>query len=134
MRVLVGDVDGARSPIAPDTDTTMLDLMLPPRGRVVVPVPPGRTALVFAIAGDGAAGPEGREHPLRPDHALGFGDGDTVRLVAGTEGLHVLLGAGRALRQPIHWIGGMAMTTPERVEAAARRFEAGQFGDLEPSF
>jgi redox-sensitive bicupin YhaK (pirin superfamily) len=46
----------------------------------------------------------------------------------------VLVGGGTPLRRPDHWIGGIAMSTPERSAAAAERYRRGEFGALAPSF
>jgi redox-sensitive bicupin YhaK (pirin superfamily) len=136
VRVIAGRFGGVESPLRPDSDVTLLDVTLPPGDSIVVPAPAQRSAFVLAIRGDGVVGPAGEEQPLPPDHAVGFADGhgDAVRIAAGDDGLQFLFGGGTRLSQPIHWLGGVAMSTVQRAEAATRRFHAGAMGQLEPSF
>lgn len=135
VRVISGTFGETRSTIHPGTDVTMLDVKLPSRSTAMLAVDANRTAFPLAIRGHGSVGPVGKETELPPGHAVGFAhDGDLVRIVAGDEGLHLLLGGGQPLRQPAHWVGGLAMSTQARSAAAAQRYHAGDFGHLDPSF
>jgi redox-sensitive bicupin YhaK (pirin superfamily) len=136
VRVITGGFGGVESPLRPDRDVALLDVTLLPGSSITVPAPADRSAFVLAIRGNGRVGPAGEEEALPPDHAVGFadGDGNVVRIVAGDDGLQFLFGGGSPLRQPTHWVGGVAMSTPERAVAAARRFQAGEMGHLDPSF
>jgi redox-sensitive bicupin YhaK (pirin superfamily) len=130
IRTLVGPLDDAHG-VEPGHDVTLLDVTLPP-GRALR-LDPGttRTCFVVAIAGRGQV----NGHPLDHHHAIGLEPGDGVVVVeGGPDPLHVLIGGGTPLARANHWIGGIAMSTPERSAEAASRYRRGEFGDLAPSF
>lgn len=72
---------------------------------------------------------------LERHHIVGFDPGPgTITVEADVEPVHVLVGGGTPLRMPSHWIGGIAMSTPERSAEATDRYRSGDFGELTPSF
>lgn len=129
-RVLVGELDGATG-IDPGHDVVLLDIALPAGARLQLDPGEERTAFAIAIAGSGEVNGQ-----VLPDHgAVGFDPGPgLVALHASSGPVHVLVGGGTPLRRANHWIGGIAMSTAERSQAAADRSRRGELGVLEPSF
>lgn len=127
LRVLAGDAFGVRSSLDQLlTPVTLLDIALLPGGTLHLPVPLAHHAWALVIAG---AGPGLAQHD-----AVGFGDGDTVELVAGTPGLHVVLGHGSPIGKAVLWDRSLSMSTADRLADARRRHDAGEMGRLDPSF
>jgi redox-sensitive bicupin YhaK (pirin superfamily) len=89
VRVLAGDALGARARLS--GPLTVLDVHLAPGAEVAHVTPQGHHAWALAIVGDGFAGPESSELSVKQASAVAFGhDGDSVRLRAGSLGLHAL--------------------------------------------
>lgn len=130
VRVLAGGLDGS-SGIEPGHDVTLLDIVLPPGSAARLDPGVDRTAFVVSIDGRGRVNGE----ELSGHRAVGFAPGPgLVAIEAGDAGLHVLVGGGMPLHRASHWIGGIAMSTPERSTEAAARYRSGAFGDLAASF
>lgn len=128
VRVLCGAFEGRRSPLDQlSTPVLLLDVHLDPGARVTVPVPREQTAFALSIAGSGHAGGS----PFGPNAAVSFAeDGDALSLAAGSEGLHVVVGAGAPLREPVVFGGPFAMGSREAIEDAYARYRRGDMGRL----
>lgn len=135
VRVLAGSLAGARSPLDELlTPVLLLDVHLEPSARAHLPVD-APSAFALGLAGAGVTGPAGAPRDLDAHVALAFAaDGDHLELEAGPAGLHVLIGAGHPIGEPVVFGGPFAMTTRRDVEAAHARFQRGEMGRLAPSF
>ena len=130
VKVIAGalDIDGAitHGPInTPDvpltTDPLYLDVHLPADAVFEQAVVPGHNA--FAYVYEGSASVQGSELPR---HSAGvFADGDSVRFEAGSEGVRLLLVAGKPLNEPIAQYGPFVMNTMEEVEQAIHDYQNG---------
>jgi len=94
VRVLVGAALGMRSPLGDvHSAATVLDVKLDGGAELAHVAPSGHHAWALAIRGSGFAGPRDAETALPDRSVVVFSaDGDTVRLRAGSAGLHVLVG------------------------------------------
>ncbi len=91
VRILSGSALGVRSPLG--SPMTLLDVHLDPGAELVHVAPSSHHAWALALIGDGFAGPERAEKPLRELSAVAFAsDGDAIRLRANGRGLHALIG------------------------------------------
>jgi redox-sensitive bicupin YhaK (pirin superfamily) len=135
VRVLAGSFAGVSSPLTELlTAVTFLDVHLGPNATVEVDAPAADTAFVFVVGGRGHV--DGEATVALPAHsAAGFvGDGDRLRLVAGDDGLHVLVGVGTPIGEPVVFGGPFAMTNADALREANARFRRGEMGHLDPSF
>lgn len=135
VRVLAGDHGGKVSPL-PDllTRIILLDVQLAPGAHLELVIPE-RTCVLMTRLGGGALGPRGEGHELKAHHGVGLAaDGQGVELTAGPQGLHLLLGAGQPIGEPVVFGGPFAMTNRADVEDAFARYRLGEMGRLEPSF
>lgn len=134
VRVLAGTFGGVSSPVTPLlTPVTLLDVHLLPGAAAEIAAAAGDTAFVFVVAGRGFVG-EASRVPVEAHTAIGLAnDGDTVRVEGGDEPLHVLVGVGAPIGEPVVFGGPFAMTTVEDVRRAEERFRRGEMGRLEPS-
>jgi redox-sensitive bicupin YhaK (pirin superfamily) len=132
VRVLAGESNGVRSPLELLTPVTLLDVHLEPGASFEHAVPAGHRSFVLPIRGAGFAGPDEEAVSLAHGLAAAFEDqGEVLRLRAGTEPLHALVGTGRPLREPLVAGGPFLMNTQEQITDAFRRFQAGGMGRLE---
>lgn len=136
VRVPLGAYGGARSPLTPPTEVSLLDISLDGGAELIVPVAAGHNAFVMPIYGtltvDGQRF-DGNEPklPLFPAQA----QSRAITLKAGQSGTKAVLFAGPPLRQPVHWQGSVAMASVETLAAAIAAYQRGEFGTLsgEPS-
>ncbi|HUP91323.1 MAG TPA: pirin family protein [Solimonas sp.] len=130
LRVIAGRYFEARGPVnggeAPHaTDPQYFDVRLPAGASVELPVPAGHSAFVYAYDGAGVEPAGGQALPHRA--AVVFGDGDSISLRAGEQGLSFLLLAARPLREPVVQYGPFVMNTTEEINQAIRDYQEGRF-------
>ncbi len=124
--IIAGTFGDRRGPIdAADTDPLYLDLMLPERSEVGVPVPAGHAAFAYVFEGGAVIGADRRAVPKASLAVLGPGTNVTVR----TEGAaaRLLLVAGKPLAEPVARYGPFVMNTTAEIRAAIEDFQAGRF-------
>jgi len=129
VRVVVGAAFGLESPLQPLTPVTLLDVMLPPQGKIVHTLPPSHHAFVHVIQGSGEFG-AGRSHLEALDVALLEPGSEIATVQARAIGLHYLLGAGEPLNEPIVSQGPFVMNTAEEIQKAIVAYQSGRMGRL----
>ena len=134
VRVIAGDVAGHAGPGSTYSPMTLVHATLSPGARLAVPWRPDYNALLYAMAGQGTVGTEGR--PIGTGQLAVFGPGDalTVAALATQESrsptLDVLILGGRAIREPVAWMGPFVMNTREEVLQAMTDYQAGRLGSI----
>jgi redox-sensitive bicupin YhaK (pirin superfamily) len=101
----------------------ILDAALEPDAAWSLAVDPLATVVLYLI--EGSAFLEGTLVEHR--RALVLGEGDTVAIRAGAQGLRMLLLEGRPLKEPIAWGGPVVMNTREELRQAFAEIEDGTF-------
>ncbi|PRQ06613.1 pirin family protein [Enhygromyxa salina] len=134
VRVLVGALDQARSPVAEvgqlATAVDMFDVTLEPGAELELPLADGQRAWVLAISGSGLVG----EQPIDGHEIVVLSEaGVGVTLRGHDTTLRALVCAATPLRQPVIWGGPFAMTNEADLKAARARYEAGEMGTLSPA-
>ena len=113
---------------------TLVHATLSPGARLAVPWRPDYNALLYVMAGQGTVGAEGR--PIGTGQLAVFGPGDalTVAALATQESrsptLDILILGGRAIREPVAWMGPFVMNTREEVLQAMTDYQAGRLGSI----
>ena len=134
VRVIAGDVAGYAGPGSTYSPMTLVHATLSPGARLAVPWRPDYNALLYVMAGQGTVGAEGR--PIGTGQLAVFGAGDalTVAALATQESrsptLDVLILGGRAIREPVAWMGPFVMNTREEVLQAMTDHQAGRLGSI----
>ena len=134
VRVIAGDVAGYAGPGSTYSPMTLVHATLSPGARLAVPWRPDYNALLYVMAGQGTVGAEGR--PIGTGQLAVFGAGDalTVAALATQESrsptLDVLILGGRAIREPVAWMGPFVMNTREEVLQAMTDYQAGRLGSI----
>ncbi|MGH8154541.1 MAG: pirin family protein [Rhodanobacteraceae bacterium] len=137
FRGVKGRVDGVAA------DPLYLDVSISPGRRVTLPVPADHNAFAYVFSGHGkfcdVAQPLSvptqstrwlDTHP--PAEAQNrtlvvFGEGDTIEVEAGGDGLRFLLIAGKPLKEPVAWYGPIVMNTQDELREAFDQLERGTF-------
>jgi redox-sensitive bicupin YhaK (pirin superfamily) len=132
VRVIAGDLDGHPGPGSTFTPITLAHATIAPGARLALPWRPDFNALVYALAGHGSVGVEGRPLAAHQLAVLGAGDALTVaassRPDGGTAELDVLILGGQPIREPVFHYGPFVMNTKAEVIQAMEDYEAGRLG------
>jgi quercetin 2,3-dioxygenase len=144
VRVVAGEVAGKKGPvedvvIAPE----YLDITLPPGETYSHSTETGHTACAYVLEGSGyfekdrnriGYKTEGASYfDIDEDCNIGrenlilYGDGDSVEIEAGVNGVRLLLLSGKPLNEPVAWYGPIVMNTREELETAFEEYQAGTF-------
>ena len=104
-----------------------LDVALDANAAWTLPLEAEATVFLYIV--EGAAIMDGQKQPeqVESHRAVLFGDGDSVALRAGPEGVRLLLFAGRPLREPVAWGGPIVMNTREELQQAFAELDNGTF-------
>jgi quercetin 2,3-dioxygenase len=130
VRVIAGAFGAVKGAVArPTTEPVVLDITLPPGTQLDVALPSGHNA--FAYVYGGGALDVGGAAPTRVDSermAILGNDAsfDGVCIAALAEEAHVLLVAGRPLRESIVQYGPFVMNTTEQIHQAVEDFQRGR--------
>ena len=123
VRVVAGDFDGTRGPVAEIAASPLyLDVRLDPASRFVCPVPRGHTALAYVFEGKGKF--SGAE--VESVRMIVFGDGDQIE-VQSEAGVRFMLIAGAPFREPIVPYGPFVMNTAEEIQQTLAELRNGTF-------
>lgn len=125
-RLIAGQwtVDGKVIP-APLSDAAaeaaVADITLAPGAEITLPLPAEHTALVYIHRG----GLQTERGAVGRGNLVVFGDGRSLQLRAGAEGVGVLCLHGRPLQEPVVHYGPFVMNSHEEIERALRDYQNG---------
>lgn len=134
LRVIAGELAGHAGPGITHTPITMLHASVSPGARVRLPWRPDFNALVYVLAGQGTAGPQGR--PIRTGQLAVLGEGDVLTVAADQNQesrapeLEVLVLGGQPIREPVAAYGPFVMNTRQELIEAFEDFQAGKLGTI----
>ena len=134
VRVIAGDVAGHAGPGSTYSPMTLVHATLSPGARLALPWRPDYNALLYVMAGQGTVGADGR--PIGTGQLAVFGPGDALTVAAlptqesRSPTLDVLILGGRAIREPVAWMGPFVMNTREEVLQAMTDYQAGRLGSI----
>jgi redox-sensitive bicupin YhaK (pirin superfamily) len=137
LRVIAGDLAGHAGPGVTHTPISLVHATVSPGAQLRLPWPEDFNALVYALSGSGAVGPDRR--PLGPGQLAVLGAGDLITLTAddrqeaGRTGLDVLLLGGQPIREPVAAYGPFVMNTRAELQQAYDDFAAGRLGKVPAS-
>jgi redox-sensitive bicupin YhaK (pirin superfamily) len=120
-----GTVHKARPSPAPG-DAALLDLWLPCDGKLALQLPGSQQAIVLGIEGQALI-----DGLSAPAWALPACSGFTLT-AEGSAPVRVALLAGTPWREPLFMQGPFGMSSPEELQRAMARFQAGEMGRLAP--
>jgi quercetin 2,3-dioxygenase len=134
VRVIAGEVAGHSGPGTTWSPMTLVHATLSPGARLELPWRADYNALVYAMAGRGTVGNEGRPFSTGQLAVLGSGNAITVAAATGQEtrspNLDVLILGGRPIREPVAWMGPFVMNTRDEVLQAFADYRSGRLGSI----
>jgi redox-sensitive bicupin YhaK (pirin superfamily) len=98
-RVLVGP----GSPTRLHTPALMLDVSVQPGGEFEWDIPRAYQGYAYLLRGEGNFGAEGA--PVKATEIAVLGEGERLKVKAGSQGMRFFLAAGQPHNEPIHWTG-----------------------------
>jgi redox-sensitive bicupin YhaK (pirin superfamily) len=107
---------------------------LSPGASLTLPWRTDFNALVYALSGQGSAGPDRR--PFGSGQLAVYGTGDTITLAANASqdsrspNLDVLILGGKPIREPVVAYGPFVMNTKAEVMTAFEDYQAGRLGTI----
>ncbi len=125
-RVVIGDLDGARSPVSVFSDTLYVDLTLEAGGRFPFSAEREERAIYVLSGSLVVAGDE-----FAADQLLVFRPGDAITLQGGPQGCHIMLFGGAALSTKRYIWWNFVSSSKERIEQAKEEWRTGRF-DIVP--
>jgi len=134
VRVIAGEVGGLPGPGSTHTPITLVHATLSPGATLTLPWRPDFNALVYALAGRGTVGPQGR--PIEHGQLAVFGPGDTITVSAdaapagASPTLDVLVLGGQPIREPVVAYGPFVMNTRAELITAFEDYQAGRLGTI----
>ncbi|MBE0636591.1 pirin family protein [Candidatus Bipolaricaulota bacterium] len=127
IRIICGQVDGVRGPIADIvTEPEYLDIAIPAGAAFEHAIPRAFTALAYVFQGSARFGLDA-EDLVTSEHLVAFDEGDTVQIRAGDDGARLLLLSGRPIGEPIAWGGPIVMNTEDELLTAFSQYREGTF-------
>ncbi|MFI5414708.1 MAG: pirin family protein [Candidatus Lutacidiplasmatales archaeon] len=127
VKVVAGTYEGAVGPVDQlPVDPTYLDVTVRPGETFTAPTVPGHTTFAYPIEGSGKFDPT--EHRAIPARTVAvYGDGESVEVRAGADGVRFLLVSGRPIGEPVAWYGPIVMNKQEELQEAIRELRSGDF-------
>jgi hypothetical protein len=132
VRIIAGDVAGHSGPGITHTPIAMVHATLSPGAQLVLPWRPDFNALIYGLAGAGAAGPAGAKFGM--GQLVVFGAGEAITISAELEqesrspALDVLILGGQPIREPVAQYGPFVMNTEAELRQAFEDYRAGKLG------
>lgn len=126
IRVIAGELSGARGPARTFTPITMLDANVPAGAKLTVPLP--KTFNALAVVAKGRVVADGKP-AAQGELVLFANDGEQLELVA-EEDTHLIILAGEPLREPVVAYGPFVMNTMQEIKQAMIDVQLGKFGEV----
>ena len=132
VRIVGGSFAGVRSPIAPRTPITLLDVHMAPGASFTHALGADEVAFVLALEGSGDVGSAGAAPSIAPEMAAAFARGEIVTACARGESFHLFVAAGCPIDEPVVFEGPLALASREELAETWARFAAGELGSIAP--
>lgn len=127
LRVVAGQLGDERSPVREATNSQVYDLTLPADAFVELTIAPTMRGFFMTVRGDALLLLDADEARLGPSGLAVFEPGDgSIGVMAGPEGVAVLVGYGVPLQSPAYMHGGFCLSTQDRVVDAVGRYRRGE--------
>eukprot|EP01040_Poterioochromonas_malhamensis_P013241 gene13241-14542_t len=129
-RLLAGTVEESTGPFHTKQALQMIDFELEANSSYTHSIPlPLDNCLLYIYAGSGQINNQAvvQHNVIRLDAATRSAENRDVLLTAGSNGLFVMLFAGKKLNEPIAWQGPFVMNTQEEIQRTIMEVRQGRF-------
>ncbi|HLK36398.1 MAG TPA: pirin family protein [Polyangiaceae bacterium] len=127
VRVIAGSVGGVQGAVRDVVSSPeYLDVTVPAGAVFSHPTRPGHTVFAYVFEGEGQF-EDGHGPVVGNRHLVSFGDGESVSVRGGPQGVRFLLVSGKPLGEPIAWRGPIVMNTQAELRLAFEELERGTF-------
>jgi redox-sensitive bicupin YhaK (pirin superfamily) len=127
VKVIAGEVSGVKGPVRDIViEPEYLDVRVSAGGVFEHEISGDHNAFAYTIEGEGLFDEEGSAQ-IGKETVIHYGEGDSVRIEAGEEGLRFLMVSGRPLGEGVAWGGPIVMNTEEELELAFEELREGTF-------
>lgn len=136
LRVYAGEMLGATGPISGGATRPLLaDCELMRGGGLSVDLPANKAVMAYVLEGKGLFGITSAStgELVGRGHLVVFSPGETLKILAGQQGVRFLLMAALPLSEPVCRYGPIVMTSPAEVDQAVEQFHRGTFCRQAPS-
>lgn len=124
IKVIAGEYEGVEGAVTDIyADPTYLDVYIPKKSALEIPVKQGQAVLAYVFEGEGVFGNFETNLPQKGTRVPAtemviFDDGDLVKVCADKEPVRFLLISGKPLNEPVARYGPFVMNTHEEIEEA----------------
>ncbi len=135
IRLIAGDLAKHIGPDGTHTPIIYAHASVAPGARLQIPWRPDFNALVYVLAGRGAAGSAQRAS-IKEGQLAVMGEGDFVTIFSDPKpdglspSLEIILLGGSPIREPVSWHGPFVMNTREEIIEAIEDYKAGRMGSI----
>ncbi|MDF1553003.1 MAG: pirin family protein [Deferrisomatales bacterium] len=127
VKVIAGRVNGCEGPVTDIVRSpTYLDVTVSAGGTFTHPTVASHTVFAYVLEGAATFVP-GDPRSVSADHVVLYGNGDSVAVAPGADGVRFLLFSGEPLREPVAWRGPIVMNTEAELERAFVEYRDGTF-------
>ena len=125
--IVAGEFAGKKGPMEEiNVQPTFLDVRVGTRGDFTLNTEPDDNLFIYILSGSVILEAE-ENRVLTSKQAILFGEGDLLKLKAGSKGLQFLLFSGKPLNEPVAWGGPIVMNTAEELALAFKEIDNGTF-------
>ena len=129
VKVIAGKVDNVVGPIQTHSPIIYLHLTLAVGASFLQSLPASQNLFAYILSGSGTFGEGGTAAHSRQCPVFAH-DGDAARIIAGGEGLDLLLLGGEPLYEPVARRGPFVMNTAAEVQQAFADYQSGRMGRI----
>ena len=140
VRIICGEFSGVSGPVhGVAANPTYMDIHVAANHTLTVPMSPENNGFAYVFSGSGIFGEaETVGAPVSASQAPSaseatnrtlvlFGEGDAIRVRAGSNGIRFILAFGKPLREPVAWHGPIVMNTQDEIRQALQELRSGEF-------
>jgi quercetin 2,3-dioxygenase len=130
IRVITGEVDGARGPVSGIAIAPLyMDVWVPAKSTFVQTLEPAHTAFAYVFEGSAKFSVDHKREDRVIDHPklVVFGEGDSINVMTTDNPVRFLLVSGKPLDEPVARYGPFVMNTRQEIEQALADLQRGTF-------
>jgi redox-sensitive bicupin YhaK (pirin superfamily) len=125
VKVLIGRLDDADAPIVDElTGVSYFDVQVSAGGHFRHELPAGNNSFIYVFEGDGRF----NNQSIPANTLIELGSQDNVpELIAGEQGMRLLLVSGKPIDEPVVQYGPFVMNTRDEIDEAMRDYQSNNF-------